>query len=88
MHVNTNELPLRHVMKDQGMETSGANSFTGEIGDLIKGDVHMYEVNDKLEVLELGNELRDIPEEVVTDLSTDQKYLHRIVRMILSGWLE
>ena len=37
--LHTNELPLRHVMKNLGMETSGASSFTGEIGDLIKDDV-------------------------------------------------
>ena len=28
------------------METSGANSFTGELGQLIKDEVHLYEVND------------------------------------------
>ena len=37
--LHTNELPLRHLMKDQGMETSGVNSFTGELGDLIKDNV-------------------------------------------------
>ena len=86
--LHTNELPLRHVMKNLGMETSGANSFVGELGDLIKDDVHLYEVDEKFEVLEFGHELRDIPDSIVEDLSTDQKYFYKIVKMVLSGDLD
>lgn len=85
--LHTNELPLRHVMKNEGMETTGANSFRGEIGDLIKDEVNLYEVNEGFEVLNCGCELREIPEDIVTDLSKDQKYLYRIVKMIVSGEL-
>ena len=72
-------------MKQQGMETSGKNSFTGEIGKLIQDDVHLFEVNKKFETIAIGEELREIPDEVVSQLSTDQKYLYQIVNMIRSG---
>ena len=86
LHIN--ELSLRHLMKDQGMETSGANSFTGELGDLVKDEVHLYEVNNNFEILDFGCELRELPEEVIADLSTDQKYLYQIVKMIITGELD
>ena len=34
--LHTMELPLRHLMKYHGMVTSGANSFEGELGEIIK----------------------------------------------------
>ena len=86
LHIN--ELSLRHLMKDQGMETSGSNSFTGELGDLVKDEVHLYEVNNNFEILDFGCELRELPEEVIADLSTDQKYLYQIVKMIITGELD
>ena len=86
LHVN--ELPLRHLMKDQGMETSGVNSFTGELGDLIKDNVNEYEVNDNFEVLDFAKDLRDLSEDIIADLSSDQKYLYKIVKMIITGELD
>ena len=38
--------------------------------------------------MDFAQELRDIPDEVVADLSTDQKYMFRIVRMLISGELD
>jgi hypothetical protein len=86
--LHTNELPLRHIMKDQGMETSGANTFTGELGQLVKDDVHDFEVNESFEKLDFAADLRDIPEEIIADLSGDQKYLYKIVKMIITGELD
>ena len=71
LHIN--ELSLRHVMKEQGMETSGANSFTGELGHLIEDEVNLYELNENFEVLDFGQEMRELPEDIIADLSTDQK---------------
>ena len=39
--LHTNELGLRHVMKSKGLETSGKICYSGEIGGLFKGDVHL-----------------------------------------------
>ena len=86
--LHTNELPLRHLMKDQGMETSGKNSFTGDIGKMIKEDVHLFEVNERFETISVGEDLPEIPEEIVSQLSTDQKYLYKVVKMIRTGHLD
>ena len=45
-------LPLNHLLKDQGIETSGANSFTGKFGHPIKDKVHGYEANDEVAFLD------------------------------------
>ena len=65
---------MRHLMKSRGMETSGVNCYSGELGPLIKDDVHEYEVNDKLEKFDFAIDLREVPKEIVEDLSTDQKW--------------
>ena len=82
--LHTNELPLRHLMKDPGMETSGANSFTGELGSLVKDEVHCFEVNDDFEVLDSAEDLKEISDEIVSDMSTDQKYMYKISKMVIS----
>ena len=75
-------------MSAQGLKTSGANSFTGELGKLLKGDVQNYEVNANFEVIHNANEMRDIPDTIVKDLNKDQKYLYKIVRMVTTGDLD
>ena len=52
--LHTHEFLFLHLMRDQGMETSWANSFTGELGHLIKEEVHLYEVNGNLEIMNFG----------------------------------
>ena len=83
--LHTNELPLRHLMRDQGMETSGSNTFSGELGKFVKDEVHLFEVNERFEVLDFAEDLKEIDEEIVDGLSTDQKYLYNIVKMIVTG---
>ena len=78
---------MRHLMKYHCMVISGTNSLEGELGELIKDEVHLYEVNDKFEVWKFGNGLRDLPDDIVTDLSTDQKYMYKIVKMVITGVL-
>ena len=67
-------------MKNEGMEISGANTFTSELGKLVTDDVHLFEVNEKFEVLDFGPVLIELPEEIVKDLSTDQKYMYKMSR--------
>ena len=86
--LHTQELGLRHLMKSRGMETSGVNCYSGELGPLIKDDVHEYEVNDKFEKLDFAIDLREVPKEIVEDLSTDQKYMYKITKMIITGELD
>ena len=86
--LHTNELPLRHLMKNLGMETTGANTFSGVLGQLVKDDVHEFEVNENFEKLEFATDLRELPDYIVADLSTDQKYMYKITRMIITGHLQ
>ena len=53
LFLHVNELDLRHYMKCPGMETSGSNSFKGELGLLVGDDVYLFEVRDDFEVLGL-----------------------------------
>ena len=58
---HTNELPLTHLMTDQGMGTAGASNFTAKLCHLIR--VRSISIRlMKFEVLELRNDLREIPE--------------------------
>ena len=86
--LHTQELGLRHLMKNRGMETSGADCYTGDLGPIIKDDVHEYEVNDNFEKLDFATDLRELPQEVVENLSTDQKYMYKISKMIITGELD
>ena len=38
--------------------------------------------------MKFGNDLREIPADIIADLSTDQKYLYQIVKMISTGNLD
>ena len=62
------------------METSGVNTFTGEIGTLIKDEVHLFEVNPNFEKIAIEENFIDISDEGFSDLSTDQKFLYQIVK--------
>ena len=83
--LHMNELHLRHLLNSLGLEITDPNKFKGDIGQIISDELHLYEVNQKFEVLGDGESLRDLSEDVVIDLSTDQKYLYKIVSMIKTG---
>ena len=79
-----NELPLRHVFDklDGGYGTSGPNSFKGDLGMEIAGDIHKNEVV-PFEKIEAN--VDDISEEILADLSRDQKLLYRYAKAIIAG---
>ena len=51
-------------------------------------DVHDFEFNPDFEVISPPYPLREMPEEVVLDLSTDQSYAYRITKMITTGVID
>ena len=55
------------------------------MGKLICEDVHEFEFNPDFEVISPPFPLRELPEEVIRDLSTDQAYAYRITKMITTG---
>jgi hypothetical protein len=81
--LHTNELPLRHLFLTMDGATTGANTFSGRIGKAIQFCEKMPAVNFKA-IVE-GEGLPEISTEVLSDLSTDQLYLYKIVQSIREG---
>ncbi|GBP79762.1 hypothetical protein EVAR_56670_1 [Eumeta japonica] len=73
-----NELPLRHLFFHLDGSTSGPKSYNGPIGKVLENCGELPVI--KFQKIE-GGMLPDMTD----DLSTDQKYLHRIVTAIISG---
>ena len=73
-----NECPMRHVFQflDGGCGTSGPNSFKGPMGKaLTKGDCHLKDVVNFVPIK--SPNLPEMSDDVVSDLSRDQKLMYR-----------
>ena len=81
--LHTNELPLRHLFEAIDGKTSGKESWTGPIGKLL-AKVLEFPLNPDFTVIE-GGDLPDLSDDEIRDLSTDQKYLYRILKIIKTG---
>ncbi|GBP37966.1 hypothetical protein EVAR_84953_1 [Eumeta japonica] len=73
-----NELPLRHLFFHLDGSTSGPKSYNGPIGKVLENW-------EELRVIKFQKIEGDVLPDMTDDLSTDQKYLHRIVTAIISG---
>ena len=75
---------MRHVFDklDGGLGTSGPESFKGEIGQALSGDIHEQEV---VKFQPVDSSLGDIPESVLADMSRDYVVLYRYVKAIKAG---
>ena len=74
--LHANELPLRHLFKscDGGHGTTGPQSFAGPLGQACSRDVHLMDV---VQFESIESPVPDLPDDVWSDLSTDQKLLLR-----------
>ena len=81
-----NELPLRHVFDklDGGLGTSGPESFKGEIGQAISGDIHLQAV---VKFNQVSSTLKDIPKSVLKEMSRDYAILYRYTKAVISGYV-
>ena len=79
----SNELPLRHLFEAIDGKTSGKESWTGPLGKMLP-KVEELPLDPDFTVIE-GGDLPDLSEDEVGDLSTDQKYLYRILKIIKTG---
>ena len=71
--LHCNELPLRHVFKYIDGTTSGPDSFNGPIGSSLSSCVSEWPM---VRFQRIRNpEFKELPQEVVEDLSTDQYYM-------------
>ncbi|KAK0048904.1 hypothetical protein Bpfe_021670 [Biomphalaria pfeifferi] len=81
--LHTNELPLRHLFTTLDGPTSGATSFSGPIGR----ELHHCELKHIANFTKITSQhsMPVLDEDVVADLSCDQKYLYDIVTAIRTG---
>ena len=79
-----NELPMRALFShcDDGLGTSGPDSFKGPLGQACCGDVHLLDV---VQFVPIATTLPDLCETVWKDLSRDQQLLYRYTKAIESG---
>ena len=82
--LHTNELPLRHLMEELDGKTLSDHTFSGPLGKAL-GDVVNLEINPKFTPITVGPPPIDLEQDVIDDLSTDQKYGYRIVMAIRAG---
>lgn len=62
--------------------------MVGVIGKLACGDVHLYEIDRDFQPLNPPFPLRELPPDVINDLSTDQNYGYRICQTITTGIID
>ena len=84
--LHLNELPLRHLMIDLDGPTTSASGFTGPIGKAIMNATDLP-IKTNFKKISIGPDLPLLPDDVVKDLSTDQKYGYEIVKAIRTGIL-
>ena len=65
-----------------------ATFILGPIGQLIAGDIENYEVDRHYHRIDIGESLVELPDSVVKDLNTDQKYGYKMVKMIQTGTVD
>lgn len=82
--LHTNELPLCHLIEDLDEKITSDHTFSGPLGKTLADAVN-FEVNPRFLPLETGQNLVDLHEDVINDLSTDQKYGYQMAVAIKAG---
>lgn len=76
--LHMNELPFRHLFQHIDGSTSGPHTFSGTIG-------RELENCGKIPITQFQPIPTNLPELSAEDISTDQKYLYRIVKAVSTG---
>ena len=82
--LHTNELPLRVLIKILIGMTTSKSGFTGIIGKLLP-TVPDLDRNFDFDAIAGGLPMPELSNDVVSDLSTDQKYAYKIMKAIRTG---
>lgn len=82
--LHTNELPLRHLIQDLDGKTNSDHTFSGPLGKALDGVINLG-INSKFKPITIGSPLIELDEDIIADLSTDQKYGYRMVNAIRAG---
>ena len=75
--LHTNELPLRHLMIDLDGKSVSDNKFSGPIGKLILSVLELPVLTGELPDIGVPINLIDLDDNIMNDLSADQKYCTR-----------
>lgn len=81
--LHTNELPLRHLMVKLDGKTISNNKFDGPIGKCIPKVLELP-VLEQIPPIDIQIDLIEMTDDILNDLSGDQKYLYDIVSAIKS----
>ncbi|KAF0706458.1 Uncharacterized protein FWK35_00034701, partial [Aphis craccivora] len=76
--LHMNELSLRHLFVHIDGSTTGSQTFSGEVGKQL-------ESCEKKSVVQFQPISAELPELLIENLSSDQKYLYRIVSSVITG---
>jgi len=82
--LHTNELPLRHLIKELDGPTLSNNKWSGPIGKMLDSATEL-ELDPNFTKITVGPPLIALKESVIEDLSTDQYYGYMIVSAIRSS---
>ena len=84
--LHTNELPLRHLVKQVDGGTASGSSWSGPLGQMLSR-VNDLPINSKFQPIHVSAEaqLISLSDDVVQDLSADQRYGYRMVVAITNG---
>ena len=82
--LHLNELPWRHIFVALDGPTSSHNTFLGVIGKILP-NVEDLEWSAKVEKVQLGPGLPELPEDVAADLSSDQRILYLAFMSVWTG---
>ena len=82
--LHTNALPLRHLMKFLDGKTNSNHTFEGPVGKSLDKVLDL-EINPKFKPVTVGAAPIELDQDIIDDLSTDQKYGYRIVMAIRAG---
>ena len=80
-------MPLRHLITSLDGKVTSGDSWTGNIGKLLK-KVNSLPFAEHFEAVSVGPPLEELDEHVIRDLSNDQKYGYKICRSLRSGVLD
>merc|ERR1712055_298347 len=83
-NLHTNELPFRNLFQSIDGKTSGKDSFKGPIGKACK-DVKKYKVKETFTAVTVGDSVPVLSDEVMHELSWDQKCLYKLLHAVRSG---
>ena len=85
--IHTNELPLRPLIEKLDGKSNSSVGYSGPIGKLLP-KVHDIPVNDNFMVISDGEDLIELPQDVISSLSTDQHNCYLLIKAIKSGHLD